>query len=170
MEQNIKRSEKVTKKYRDDWVDEKGYLHTKITKEIITGPIDNVQASRGIEEPLLQRVMRPLMNRPRMMMRRQDLPQQPIQPQQVQPKPQIDINALMTIGKKLLDESGIDFKDLLSKAIKPEILEDKSDDLTDEKEVDDKKWQKTIKKQKPQKNQLKIKKTKIQTKTQNKKD
>jgi len=195
METNIKRSETTVKKNRDDWVDEKGFLHTKFTKETITGPIDNVQASQGIEEPLLQRIIRPLMNRPRFMMKgiplqRVPRPQQPnIQPnlesqgQQVQPvqQPQqipLDINVLMSMGKKVLEESGIDFKDLVGKAFKAtsedlsledkvEPLKDKADALTDEQEVKDKKWQKKNK-QKPLKKQLKtnLKKKQIQKKIQ----
>ena len=177
MEQNIKRSETKVIVDRDDWVDEAGKLHTKITREIITGPLDNVQASRRIEEPLFQRMIRPLRHRPRLMIQGVpvQLPQVPqIQPQQgsqaqqqqnqPQPKAPLDIGALMTMGKKLLDESGIDFKDLLSKAMSPESLEEEPETLSDKKEVEDKTWQKKTKKLKPQKKQLKIKK-KIQMKS-----
>jgi len=175
MENNIKRTEKVTKRYRDDWIDEQGKLHTKITKEIITGPLDNVQAGQKIEEPLLQRIIRPLRNKPRMMI--QGVPvkhvqqfQQPQQAPQAQPIPQapLDINALMTIGKKLLEDSGIDLQDLLSKALNPESSEEKPETLTDEREVNQ--WQKKKTKTLNQKIKKKQLKKKIQTKIQNKKD
>ena len=187
MEQNIKRSETIVKKNRDDWVDEKGYLHNKFTKEIITGPIDNVQASQ-IEEPLLQRIIRPLMNRSRLMMRGiplQSVPQvqqknvqpdlklqvQQVQPVQPQQKPQMDFVALMEAGKKVLDDMGIDPKELFSDVLgnkptedKIEPLEDKVKPLTDEKGVN-KEW----KKQKPLKNLKKKKQKKINQKIKQKK-
>ncbi len=175
MEQNIKRSEKVIKKFRDDWVDEKGYLHTKITKEIITGPAMTGQPAQGVEEPLLQRIIRPI----RLKMR--GMPLQPTQqPQQIpqaqQPKPQMDFGAMMKMGKKLMDDMGIDPKELIQDIFgekdknfsNGEDYKDLTDLKTDEKEVDVK-WQKTTKKlKKPQKKiKLKNQKKKIQ-KTQNK--
>ena len=57
----------------------------------------------------------------------------------------------------ICDESGIDFKDLLSKAMSPESSEEEPETLSDKKEVEDKTWQKKTKKLKPQKKQLKKK-------------
>jgi len=176
MEQNIKRSETIIKKNRDDWVDEKGYLHTKFTKETITGPLDNVQASQPLNVPLIPSIFNSIMRkRPRMMMRQPVQQVQPIQP--VQPQQQIpDMSALISMGRKLLEESGIDFQDLVKDAFKTvskdepledkvEPLVDKADALIDEKEVKDSKWQK---KQKPLKKNQKTKR--IQKKVQNNKN
>ena len=160
MEQNIRRSEKVVKRFRDDWVDEKGYLHTKIVKEIITGPIDNVQASNPIK---------------RLIMRKAVVPQYMPQPQQQIPqqKPLLDFGAMMKMGKKLMDDMGIDPKELLSDVFgeKKDELSDGEDykDLTNlettEKEVDAK-CVKTKKQLKPQKKtKLKKQKKKVQKKT-----
>ena len=175
MEPNIKRTEKVVKRFRDDWFDEKGFLHTKIVKETIQGPYNNVEASQKIQTPLLQKVI----NLPIFRIQGKPIPQvnvggsmfRPKQPQ-VQQQPPIDFGALMKIGKKLMDDMGIDPKELINDIFsgeKPDDSEDGENNLTDEKEVDLKwKKQKTLKQLKKKK-QLKTQKKKAQ-KTQNKKE
>jgi len=179
--ENIKRSETVFKKNRDDWVDERGFLHTKITKETITGPINNVQASQPLNNaPLIPGIFNSLFRkRPIVMQQPQQVqPVQPVAQPRQQPMPQIDFVALMNAGKKLMDDMGIDPKELLSDAFKTvskdEPLEDKvepldkSNALIDEKEVNSK-WQKKVKRQKPLKSLKTKTNQKIQKKTQNKK-
>lgn len=178
MEQNIKRTDKVVNKPVDEWIDGQGYFHRKVIKETITGPLTTEEASRISEKPLLHRIMIPLFNRRGLGMPRQvnvgGSMFQPQQPQQFQqPRPQMDFGAMMKLGKKLMDDLGIDPKDL----IKDIFSEDKSilsegedkdirDSKTDQKEVK-KTWQKKTKQQK-QRKQLKTQKTKKIQKTQNK--
>ncbi len=182
MEQNIKRSEKVIKvKDVDQWIDGKGYFHRRVTKETITGPLNNVEASQRIGEPLVQRIIRPMMIR----IQGNKIPLRQVQPQvniggsmfspqpqqalQQESKPQMDFGALMAMGKKLMDDMGVDPKKFLNEILsetKEDDPKDLTDSKTDEKEVN-KTWQKTMKK-KPLKKQKQVKTKRIQ-KTQNNK-
>ena len=114
METNIKKSNTITNIDRDDWLDEKGMLHTKIVKEIITGPMTNGPESKYGHLNQM---------RPKLIMKRMNLPQlnfpcinqmpqqQPNQLPQQLPN-QMDLGKLMEMGKNFLDASGINFKDL----------------------------------------------------------
>jgi len=185
METNIKRSETIVKKNRDDWVDEKGFLHTKITKEIITGPIDNVQAGQPANVvPLIPHIFNSIFRRQPVMVRQPVVQQQPVQVLQQTPTPQqmpLDINAFITMGKKLLEENGIDFKDLVDNTFKSvsenKSLEDKVEPLMNkDKSLIDKKGvktcvpiQKNLKKKQMKTNQKMTPKMKITPKIQKKK-
>ena len=115
METNIKKSNTITNIDRDDWLDEKGMLHTKIVKEIITGPMTNGPESKYGHLNQM---------RPKLIMKRMNLPQlnfpyinqmpQQQQPNQIPQMPhQMDFGKLMEMGKKFLDASGINLQEVL---------------------------------------------------------
>lgn len=167
MEKIIHKSEKTVKKYRDDWYDTEGRLHTRIVKEIISGPMNNVQASNLSNSNDLKLVpTRFLIRNPfpgiRNPFQRQVQPQPVGEPAQEQPvqKPIIDINSLIQIGKKLLDNEG-EFKDMFDKYFRDSPLipiEEKGVNETCQKKT------KQLKQKKQLKNQKKTKKTQNKSK------
>ena len=110
--ENITKSGTVIKKYRDDWIDVEGKLHTKFIIEIITGPIILGKQYKLPEMKDFQGQI------PSLLMTKNLFPQQRPQIQQRPQMPQrqqmtFDFNQFMQMGKKFLESSGINLKDVL---------------------------------------------------------
>lgn len=115
--QDIKKSNTIIKKYWDDWIDEKGMLHTKFVMEVIRGPITNAPESQYVH---LTQVSPKLMMK-KIILQPQGLPKMNLP---------MDIGSLMQVGKNFLESSGINLKDVLgeiTKAVKQETEEEDED-------------------------------------------
>ena len=102
--QNIQtKFEKTTKKVIDTWVDGEGRFHKKIVVETISTPMNLNQATRRTNLVL-----------PRVVITRRQLPPGILPfPKQRMPNPCFgDINSFMQMGRKFLENNGINLKEV----------------------------------------------------------
>ncbi len=173
MENTQTKFEKTTKKVVDTYIDGEGRFHKRIIVDTVSSPMNLNQATRRTNLVL-----------PRVVITRRQLPPGilPFPKQRMKTPCFGDINSFMQMGRKFLEDNGINLKEVFEDLTSPEeetietveptreqeakakeelnkILAPENKSLRDQKEVKDKKWQKKTNKQKIKQNQ-KIKKKK----------